>query len=92
MIVIEVGGLLLLIVMGLLKGDAGAAITLPTFGDASGIFAATALVFFVYIGFEDVANCRKKRKIPAATYPGRCCGVWRSPHLCICRWSGPFSP
>ena len=69
MIVIEVGGLLLLIVMGLFKGDAGAAITLPTFGDAPGIFAATALVFFVYIGFEDVANLSEEAKNPRRDVP-----------------------
>ena len=69
MIVIEVGGLLLLIVMGLFKGDAGEAITLPTFGDASGIFAATALVFFVYIGFEDVANLSEEAKNPRRDVP-----------------------
>ena len=62
MIVIEVGGLLLLIAMGLHKGDPGTAITLPTFDDGPGIFAATALVFFVYIGFEDVANLSEEAK------------------------------
>ncbi|MBC7942458.1 MAG: amino acid permease [Chitinophagaceae bacterium] len=69
MIVIEVGGLLLLIVMGLFKGDAGAAITLPSFGDAPGVFAATALVFFVYIGFEDVANLSEEAKTPRRDVP-----------------------
>ena len=69
MIVIEVGGLVLLIVMGLNQGDAGAAITLPTFGDTSGIFAATALVFFVYIGFEDVANLSEEAKNPRIDVP-----------------------
>ena len=69
MIVIEVGGLVLLIVMGLTQGDAGAAITLPTFGDTSGIFAATALVFFVYIGFEDVANLSEEAKNPRIDVP-----------------------
>lgn len=69
MIVIEVGGLLLMIVMGFLKGDAGAAITLPTFGDAPGIFTATALVFFVYIGFEDVANLSEEAKNPRRDVP-----------------------
>ena len=69
MIVIEVSGLLLLIVMGLFKGDAGSAITLPTFGDAPGIFTATALVFFVYIGFEDVANLSEEAKNPRRDVP-----------------------
>jgi len=69
MIVIEVGGLLLLIVMGLYKGDAADAITLPSFGDTPGIFAATALVFFVYIGFEDVANLSEESKNPRRDVP-----------------------
>jgi len=69
MIVIEVGGLVLLIVMGLTQGDAGAAIILPDFSDASGIFAATALVFFVYIGFEDVANLSEEAKNPRIDVP-----------------------
>ena len=62
MIVIEVSDLLLMIAMGLHKGDPGSAITLPSFGDGAGIFAATALVFFVYIGFEDVANLSEEAK------------------------------
>ena len=62
MIVVEVGGLLLLIAMGLHKGDPGQAITLPSFGDGAGIFAAAALVFFVYIGFENVANLSEEAK------------------------------
>ena len=69
MIVIEVGGLVLLIVMGLFKGDAGAAIMLPSFGDVPGIFAATALVFFVYIGFEDVANLSEEANNPRSDIP-----------------------
>ena len=69
MIVIEVGGLVLLIVMGLFRGDAGAAIMLPSFGDVPGIFAATALVFFVYIGFEDVANLSEEANNPRSDIP-----------------------
>ena len=69
MIVIEVGGLLLLVVMGLYKGDPPSAITLPSFGDTSGIFAATALVFFVYIGFEDVANLSEESINPRRDVP-----------------------
>lgn len=61
-IVIEVSGLLLLIAMGLQKGGPGSAITLPSFGDGAGIFAAAALVFFVYIGFENVANLSEEAK------------------------------
>lgn len=69
MIVVEVGGLLLLVVFGLSAGDAANAITLPTFGDAPGVFAATALVFFVYIGFEDVANFSEEAKHPRRDVP-----------------------
>lgn len=69
MIVIEVGGLLLLVVMGLIEGNPANAITLPTFGEAPGIFAATALVFFVYIGFEDVANLSEESRNPRRDVP-----------------------
>ena len=50
--------------MGLFEGDAGAAFTLPALGAAPGIFAATALVFFVYIGSEDVADPSEEAKDP----------------------------
>lgn len=69
LIVIEVGGLLLLIGMGLGKGDTLGAIKLPSAGDAGGIFAATALVFFVYIGFEDVANLSEEAHEPERDVP-----------------------
>jgi basic amino acid/polyamine antiporter, APA family len=69
MIVVEVGGLVLLVVFGLVNGDAAHAITLPRFGDAPGIFAATALVFFVYIGFEDVANFAEEARQPRRDVP-----------------------
>jgi APA family basic amino acid/polyamine antiporter len=69
LIVVEVGGLVLLIGMGLGKGDALGAIKLPSAGDAGGIFAATALVFFVYIGFEDVANLAEEAREPRRDMP-----------------------
>jgi len=45
------------------------AIALPSMGDAGGIFAATALVFFVYIGFEDVANLAEEAREPKRDVP-----------------------
>lgn len=55
--------------MGLFEGDAGAAFTLPALGAAPGIFAATALVFFVYIGSEDVADPSEEAKDPRRDLP-----------------------
>ena len=69
LILIEVAGLVALIAAGFLKGEPGMAIALPSMGDAGGIFAATALVFFVYIGFEDVANLAEEAKEPKRDVP-----------------------
>jgi len=69
LILVEVGGLLVLIAAGLIGGKPGSAIALPSIGDAGGIFAATALVFFVYIGFEDVANLAEEAKHPRLDVP-----------------------
>jgi len=69
LILIEVGGLVALLAAGFIKGEPGTAIALPSMGDAGGIFAATALVFFVYIGFEDVANLAEEAKKPKRDVP-----------------------
>ena len=58
-----------MLLRGLFEGDAGAAFTLPAFGEAPGIFAATALVFFVHIGFEDVADPSEEAKDPRCDTP-----------------------
>jgi APA family basic amino acid/polyamine antiporter len=43
--------------------------SLPSWRNMPGIFSATALIFFVYIGFEDVANLSEESKNPHKTTP-----------------------
>lgn len=69
LIVVEVGGLLLMIVLGLGRGQPGEALRWVAPGQASGVFAATALVFFAYIGFEDMANLAEEARRPAQDMP-----------------------
>lgn len=64
LICIEVGGLLLLTAAGFADGGVMATVRLPSFGELGGLFAGTALVFFIYIGFEDVANLAEEARTP----------------------------
>ena len=68
-ICIEVGGLLLLIGGGLLTLDLFDAITLPRVEDVPAIISGAALVFFIYVGFEDVANLSEEAKEPRRDVP-----------------------
>jgi APA family basic amino acid/polyamine antiporter len=70
LICVEVAGLLLMIAAGFLYGEIGRSYeTAPASGDMAGIFAATALIFFIYIGFEDVANLAEETHEPKRTVP-----------------------
>ena len=69
LICIEVGGLLLLIGSGLLTLDMFRAIAAPTWAGAGSIFSGAALVFFIYLGFEDVANLAEEAKTPTKDVP-----------------------
>jgi len=70
LICIEVAGLLLMIWSGFESGEMGKSFSVtPEWSHAGGIFAATALIFFIYIGFEDVANLSEETKEPAKTVP-----------------------
>lgn len=70
LICIEVAGLLIMIVSGAESGDMAKSFTPPSGGDGvAGIFAATALIFFIYIGFEDVANLSEESKEPTRDIP-----------------------
>jgi amino acid transporter len=51
---IEAGGLLLVIALGFGQGEFALHASLPRWGDLAGVFTATAVVFFMYVGFEDV--------------------------------------
>jgi basic amino acid/polyamine antiporter, APA family len=70
LICIEVAGLLIMIWSGFESGGMGKSFeATPSWNNVSGIFAATALIFFVYIGFEDVANLSEETKEPTKTVP-----------------------
>ena len=63
---IEVAGLLLVIAAGLASGDFLDPILLPP---SSGILPAAAVIFFVYLGFEEVANLAEEVRNPARDIP-----------------------
>jgi amino acid transporter len=71
LICIEVTGLLIVIGCGIAGGDWNK-LSAPTVDlDIAGVFGAMALIFFVYIGFEDIVNLAEeshnpKRNIPRA--------------------------
>jgi APA family basic amino acid/polyamine antiporter len=73
LICIEVSGLLLLIWSGFQSGDMAAAFSPDRNATAAqgvaGIFTATALIFFIFIGFEDVANLSEETHEPVRTVP-----------------------
>lgn len=70
LICIEVAGLLLIIWCGIQSGDMSRSFaTPPSMGNAAGIFSATALIFFIYIGFEDIANLSEETHNPERTVP-----------------------
>jgi APA family basic amino acid/polyamine antiporter len=63
---IEVGGLLLVIGLGLGKIGTVNYLEAP---NLSGIFAAAALMFFAYLGFEDIVNISEETKQPQKNLP-----------------------
>lgn len=70
LISIEVAGLLLVIGVGIGAGDMGNAFReAPTGDQVPGIFAAAAIIFFVFIGFEDLANLTEETIAPRRTIP-----------------------
>ncbi len=69
LIAVEIGGLLLVIALGWGTGEPGAALAPVAAGQAAPIFAGAALVFFAYIGFEDVTNLSEEARRPAIDVP-----------------------
>lgn len=69
LVCVEVGGLLLLIGAGFATGDVTRAVSLPSLDQGGAILAATALLFFVYIGFEDIANLAEEARQPRRDVP-----------------------
>jgi len=66
---IEAGGLLLVIALGFGQGEFAQHATLPSGSGLSGALTATAVVFFMYVGFEDVANLAEEARDPERTMP-----------------------
>lgn len=72
LICVEVAGLLLLIGAGFWHTDVLATVQWPGAVDGAGmagILAASALIFFIYIGFEDVANLAEEAREPRRDVP-----------------------
>lgn len=63
---IEVGGLLIVIILGLTKIGTVNYFEAP---NISGVFAAAALMFFAYLGFEDIVNIAEETKNPQKNLP-----------------------
>lgn len=64
---IEILGLILITLMGLTSFGKVNYLEMPH--GISGIFVAAALIFFAYIGFEDVVNIAEETKNPKKTVP-----------------------
>lgn len=69
LICVEVGGLLLLVGFGFVDLDVWTHIELPRTEDAAAVFSTAALLFFIYIGFEDVANLAEEAREPRRDVP-----------------------
>ena len=63
---VEIGGLLLVIILGFGKFGAANYFEVPSI---SGVFAAAALMFFAYLGFEDVVNIAEETRDPNRNLP-----------------------
>lgn len=70
LISIEVAGLIAVIAAALLTGgDGAAAATAADDVSAAGVAVATSLIFFVFLGFEEVANLSEEAKEPLRDVP-----------------------
>ena len=66
---IEASGLILIIIIGIPYLGTINYFVLPIGGSFGAIFSAVALIFFAYIGFEDIANIAEEVKKPARNLP-----------------------
>ena len=66
---VEVGGLLFVIAIALLFGHYGSVDYLEMPNGITGTLSAAALIFFAYIGFEDIANISEESKAPRKMLP-----------------------
>jgi len=66
---IEASGLILIIIIGIPYLGSVNYFVLPLGGSFGSIFSAVALIFFAYIGFEDIANIAEEVKKPTRNLP-----------------------
>jgi len=66
---IEASGLILIIIIGIPYLGTVNYFVLPIGSSFGAIFSAVALIFFAYIGFEDIANIAEEVKDPARNLP-----------------------
>ena len=66
---IEASGLIIIIIIGFFGTEEPNYFTLPTGSSFAVIFSAVALIFFAYIGFEDIANIAEEVKEPHKNLP-----------------------
>lgn len=75
MTLVEVGGLLIIIALGLVAvpervvAAAGHAFDVANTGQVSGLIAASILAFYAFIGFEDMVNVAEEVKTPERVFP-----------------------
>lgn len=63
---VEVFGLLMVIAAGLTRDDFAAPLAMPP---QSGVVTAAAILFFVYLGFEEIANLAEEAREPGRDMP-----------------------
>jgi APA family basic amino acid/polyamine antiporter len=66
---IEAAGLILIIIIGIPYFGTVNYFVLPAYSSVFSIFSTVALIFFAYIGFEDIANIAEEVKQPARNLP-----------------------
>ncbi len=66
---IEAAGLILIIIIAIPYFGTVNYFVLPTYSSVFSIFSAVSLIFFAYIGFEDIANIAEEVKQPARNLP-----------------------
>jgi len=67
--IIEASGLILIIIIGIPYIGSVNYFELPTLNSFGALFSAVALIFFAYIGFEDIANVAEEVKKPHKSLP-----------------------
>jgi len=66
---IEAGGLIFIIIIGIPFFGEVSYLEIPAGSSFNSIFMAVALIFFAYIGFEDIANIAEETKEPQKNVP-----------------------